>query len=46
MFAVTALLVVTGAVFVAGYGLRAKGHYDYENLGIYLASTILIYVAP
>jgi hypothetical protein len=45
-FRVTSLLIVTAATFTVGYALRAKGHYDYTDLNIYIGSTILVYMAP
>jgi hypothetical protein len=45
-FRVTSLLVLTGIIFTVGYALRAKGSNDYTNLGIYIGSTMLLYIAP
>jgi hypothetical protein len=33
-------------LFTAGFALREVGAFDYGNINIYLASTLLIYMSP
>ena len=41
-----ALLPWAALVFVAGFCLREYGAYHYDNLNIFIASTVLLFVAP
>ncbi|KAK4034041.1 hypothetical protein C8A01DRAFT_49464 [Parachaetomium inaequale] len=45
-FRVTAYLPFCCALFTAGFALREVGAFDYTNINIYLASTLLIYMSP
>ena len=40
------LLPWAAVVFVAGFATRVYGAYHYDNLGIFIASTVLLFVAP
>ena len=40
------LLPWASLIFTAGYALREYGAYHYGNLGIFIASTVLLFVAP
>ncbi|KAI1628775.1 hypothetical protein EDD37DRAFT_603694 [Exophiala viscosa] len=40
------LLPWAAALFIAGFGLRERGAYDFGNLGVYIASTVLLFIAP
>lgn len=40
------LLPWAAALFIAGFGLRERGAYAYDNLGVYIASTVLLFIAP
>jgi hypothetical protein len=33
-------------LFVAGFAVREVGAYNYDNLNIFIASTVLLLVAP
>ncbi|SPO06503.1 related to Rtm1p [Cephalotrichum gorgonifer] len=43
---VTGYFPFCAALFAAGFALRAYGAFDYDNMPIYLTSTILIYASP
>jgi hypothetical protein len=40
------LLPWAALVFVAGFCTREYGAYHYDNLGIFIASTVLLFIAP
>ncbi|KAK4946974.1 hypothetical protein LTR10_014116 [Elasticomyces elasticus] len=40
------LLPWAAALFIAGFGLREYGAYAQDNLGVYIASTVLLFIAP
>ena len=42
----TFYLPICCALFTAGFALRAYGAFHYDNLKIYLISTLLIYMSP
>jgi hypothetical protein len=44
--AITALIPFASLVYTAGFALRSYGAWNYGDLNVYLASTILVYVAP
>ncbi|KAH6630752.1 hypothetical protein B0J18DRAFT_363870 [Chaetomium sp. MPI-SDFR-AT-0129] len=43
---VTAYLPFCAAIFTAGFALREVGAFDYTNINIYIASTLLVYMSP
>lgn len=43
---ITALHPLCALMFAAGFALRAYGAWKYDDIGIYIASTLLIYCAP
>jgi hypothetical protein len=45
-FRVTAYLPFCSTLFAAGFALREYGAFHYDNVNIYLASTLLIYRSP
>ncbi|KAH6854671.1 hypothetical protein B0I37DRAFT_401608 [Chaetomium sp. MPI-CAGE-AT-0009] len=45
-FRVTAYLPFCCALFAAGFALREVGAFNYGNVNVYLASTLLIYMSP
>lgn len=40
------LLPWAALLFVVGFSLRERGAYEYDNLGFFIASTVLLFVAP
>ncbi|KAK4122879.1 hypothetical protein N657DRAFT_483262 [Parathielavia appendiculata] len=45
-FWVTAYLPFCNALFTAGFALREVGAFNYGNVNVYLASTLMVYMAP
>jgi len=45
-FKLTGLLLFCCLVFTVGFSLREYGAFNYDNVNIYLASTLLIYTSP
>ncbi|KAJ2903870.1 uncharacterized protein MKZ38_009253 [Zalerion maritima] len=45
-FKLTGYFVFCGLLFTVGFALREAGAFDYKNLDVYIASTIIIYTAP
>ncbi|KAK4131673.1 hypothetical protein BT67DRAFT_451541 [Trichocladium antarcticum] len=45
-FRVTAYLPFCCTLFAAGFALREYGAFHYDNVNVYLASTLLIYMSP
>jgi hypothetical protein len=43
---VTGLQPTAGLFFTLGFAIRSYGAFYYSNIGVYVASTILIYCAP
>lgn len=43
---ITGLLPFTAVIFTAGFLTREIGAYHYDDSNLYIASTILIYMAP
>jgi hypothetical protein len=43
---VTGLHPTAGLFFTLGFAIRSYGAFYYSNVGVYVASTILIYCAP
>ncbi len=42
----TFYLPICCALFTTGFALRAYGAFHYENLPVYLTSTLFIYMSP
>ncbi|KAF1938742.1 RTA1 domain protein [Clathrospora elynae] len=43
---VTILHPICGLLFTVGFAVRSYGAFHYDNIGVYVASTIFIYCAP
>ncbi|CAK7208418.1 hypothetical protein SCUCBS95973_000095 [Sporothrix curviconia] len=42
----TGLYVFSNAIFTAGYIAREVGAFHYDNVGVYIATVVLVYAAP
>ncbi|KAF1925761.1 uncharacterized protein M421DRAFT_423317 [Didymella exigua CBS 183.55] len=45
-WSITALHPLCALMFTAGFALRAYGAWNYDNIGTYITSTLLVYCAP
>ncbi|KAF2264138.1 hypothetical protein CC78DRAFT_517247 [Lojkania enalia] len=45
-FKITGYHIFCGLLFTTGFALREYGAFNYDNLNIYIASTLLIYMSP
>ena len=43
---ITGILPWGALIFIAGFAMREVGAYHYDNLGIYVASVVLLLAAP